>query len=412
MYSVIEKTLAVEIFRPKKRENPYSYKTLSELQKVWDNGHLDKEPSDYTYVMKDFIYRRYLERGGVPATELLEHSDEAGRAYLNELREQFEKEHHTLVLFETGYISRDPHVHVDDMTEHMNTLWSYMDEFIVSPALYQAIKWLCNETTLSTWFCPVERKRSHNHCTYFNETLKYALTTILLLCGSRDAKWFEENIGSAIYDLGLLDELENSKFVPINNLMLMLPEQLRMLAVGKSSNPGTFPEYPTDVWLARFSDDQKTVSGVYSVQLDELGDRLLQPIDEGFPAQPFARDFPRFVTATDDEHFIINFSYALERYIEEVKEQEYRNSLGTLSPDYKISFPDLSEEEILKLGIEELELTVRAFNCLKRDGVNTIADVISKSEQQLIKTRNLGKKSVNEILRRIGDLGLRLREDE
>jgi hypothetical protein len=235
--------------------------------------------------------------------------------------------------------------------------------------------------------------------------MQYVLTTILLLCDSTDEKWFDSDIGTAIYELRLMDDIKNRKIVNINNLMLMLPEQLRLLAVGKPSDPGIFPEYPTDVWLTRLSDDQKSVLGVYSVQLDELGDRLLQPIDKGFPVQPFARDFPRFVAEAGGNYFIADFSYALQCYLDEVEEQEYRDS-------NKITFPDLSEEEILKLDIEALELSVRSYNCLKRAGINTVADITSKSEQEMIKVKNLGRTSLNEVLRRITDLGLHLREGE
>jgi hypothetical protein len=301
-------------------------------------------------------------------------------------------------------------MHFDDMTEHMDILWSQMDEFVMSPALYQAIKWLCNDTTLSMWFEPVSRKRSHNHCTYFSETMQYVLTTILLLCDNPDEKWPNASyISTAIYELRLMDDIKNRKIVNINNQMQMLPAQLRLLATGKPSDPGMFPEYPTDVWLARLSDDRKSVLGVYSVQLDELGDRLLQPIDKGFPIQPFARDFPRFTAEVGDDHFITDFSYALRCYLDEVKEQEYRDSVGF---GHKITFPDLPEEEILKLDIEALELSVRSYNCLKRAGINTVADITSKSEQEMTKVRSLGRKSLNEVIRRITDLELHLREDE
>jgi hypothetical protein len=390
MYSFIEKTLAVETYRRKDSENPYRCRTLSTLRKAWDRGPFDKEPVDYRYTMNDHIYRRYLKEGGVPATELFENSDEAAREYLNELRGQVEGKHEKLVLIESGYMTREPHMHFDDMTEHMNILWSQMDKFVMSPALYQAIKWLCNDTTLSTRFEPVSRKRSHNHCTYFSETMQYVLTTILLLCDNPDEKWPNDSyISTAIYELRLMDDIKNRKIVNINNLMLMLPEQLRLLAVGKPSEPGMFPEYPTDVWLTRLSDNQKSVLGVYSVQLDELGDRLLQPIDKGFPIQPFARDFPKFTAEAGDDHFITDFSYALRCYLNEVK-----------------------EEEILKWDIEALELSVRSYNCLKRACIDTVADIISKSEQEMIKVRNLGRTSLDEVIRKITDLGLHLREGE
>ena len=66
----------------------------------------------------------------------------------------------------------------------------------------------------------------------------------------------------------------------------------------------------------------------------------------------------------------------------------------------------------LETPIEDLDFSVRAYNCLKRDGIHTIQDLVNKSESDMMKIRNLGKKSLKEVLDKIRELGLVLREEE
>lgn len=62
--------------------------------------------------------------------------------------------------------------------------------------------------------------------------------------------------------------------------------------------------------------------------------------------------------------------------------------------------------------IEELDFSQRAYNCLKRDGINTLQELVSKSETEIMKIRNLGKKSLKEVLDKVRDLGLTLHDDD
>ena len=62
--------------------------------------------------------------------------------------------------------------------------------------------------------------------------------------------------------------------------------------------------------------------------------------------------------------------------------------------------------------IEEVEFSVRAYNCLKRAGVNTLGDLTAKSEVEMMKIRNLGKKSLKEVIDKIKDMGLKFREED
>ena len=68
--------------------------------------------------------------------------------------------------------------------------------------------------------------------------------------------------------------------------------------------------------------------------------------------------------------------------------------------------------KLLEMGIDELELSVRSYNCLKRAGINTIGELISKTPEEMMKVRNLGKKSLDEVEEKLARLGLRLRSPE
>ncbi|MEA4973546.1 DNA-directed RNA polymerase subunit alpha [bioreactor metagenome] len=113
---------------------------------------------------------------------------------------------------------------------------------------------------------------------------------------------------------------------------------------------------------------------------------------------------------------------------------------GTISPDDAVSygakllnehlalFIDLSDnaknteilvekeegkkEKVLEMSIEELDLSVRSYNCLKRAGINTVEDLACKTEEEMMKVRNLGKKSLEEVLNKLAELGLALKPSD
>ena len=66
----------------------------------------------------------------------------------------------------------------------------------------------------------------------------------------------------------------------------------------------------------------------------------------------------------------------------------------------------------LETSIEDLDFSVRAYNCLKRAGIHTLQDLVNKSESDMMKIRNLGKKSLKEVLDKIRDMGLMLRDED
>ena len=96
--------------------------------------------------------------------------------------------------------------------------------------------------------------------------------------------------------------------------------------------------------------------------------------------------------------------------------------------DHFMLFTDLSEtignkativekneaqrDKVLELTIEELDLSVRSFNCLKRANINNVEDLISKTEDEMMKVRNLGRKSLEEVMHKLAMMGLSLAKEE
>ncbi|CAM4011312.1 DNA-directed RNA polymerase subunit alpha [Geobacillus stearothermophilus] len=73
---------------------------------------------------------------------------------------------------------------------------------------------------------------------------------------------------------------------------------------------------------------------------------------------------------------------------------------------------DDQKEKVLEMTIEELDLSVRSYNCLKRAGINTVQELTQKTEEDMMKVRNLGRKSLEEVKAKLAELGLSLRKDD
>lgn len=87
-------------------------------------------------------------------------------------------------------------------------------------------------------------------------------------------------------------------------------------------------------------------------------------------------------------------------------------SENEFAADIMVEKDDNSIEKVLEMTIEELDLSVRSFNCLKRAGINTVEDLINKSEEDMMKVRNLGKKSLDEVAAKLESLGFGLRNED
>ena len=96
---------------------------------------------------------------------------------------------------------------------------------------------------------------------------------------------------------------------------------------------------------------------------------------------------------------------------------EHLNLFVDLSDEAKnveimVEREETKKEKVLEMTIEELDMSVRSFNCLKRAGIDTVEDLTNRTEEDMIKVRNLGKKSLEEVIQKLHSLGLELRKEE
>ena len=96
---------------------------------------------------------------------------------------------------------------------------------------------------------------------------------------------------------------------------------------------------------------------------------------------------------------------------------EHLNLLIELSDEAKnteimVEREEKIKEKVLEMTIEELDMSVRSFNCLKRAGIDTVEDLTNRTEEDMIKVRNLGKKSLEEVIQKLQSLGLSLRKSD
>ena len=82
------------------------------------------------------------------------------------------------------------------------------------------------------------------------------------------------------------------------------------------------------------------------------------------------------------------------------------------SLDTMVEREETIKEKVLEMTIEDLDMSVRSFNCLKRAGIDTVEDLINRTEEDMIKVRNLGKKSLEEVIQKLHSLGLDLKKEE
>ena len=83
----------------------------------------------------------------------------------------------------------------------------------------------------------------------------------------------------------------------------------------------------------------------------------------------------------------------------------YEGNVERLTPKYELTEED-RRADLLNTEIEEMDFSVRTFNCLKRAGINTVQELTQKTEDEMIKIRNLGKKSLDEVKNKLEEMGL------
>ena len=103
----------------------------------------------------------------------------------------------------------------------------------------------------------------------------------------------------------------------------------------------------------------------------------------------------------EDEHLVLLVAH-FQRFV----------ALEEKVTNYKLEKDEVKPEENKYLGmlIEELDLSVRSNNCLKRAGISTVNELTAKSEEEMMKVRNLGKKSLKEVKEKLANLGLHFRD--
>lgn len=84
-------------------------------------------------------------------------------------------------------------------------------------------------------------------------------------------------------------------------------------------------------------------------------------------------------------------------------------SENAMAAEVMVEEDDDDKEKVLEMNIDELELSVRSYNCLKRAGVNTVEELINKTPEEMMKVRNLGRKSLDEVFGKLKELGLELK---
>lgn len=92
--------------------------------------------------------------------------------------------------------------------------------------------------------------------------------------------------------------------------------------------------------------------------------------------------------------------------------QNLSEKSGEVAPTIAAAEEEKDNSSVLSMTIEELDLSVRSFNCLKRANINTVADLVSKTEEEMIKVRNLGRKSLEEVQQKLANLGLSLSKED
>ena len=114
------------------------------------------------------------------------------------------------------------------------------------------------------------------------------------------------------------------------------------------------------------------------------------------------------ICTIDADEAVSLASKILTEYLSEfVKLTDHVNDVEIL-----VTKDDGKKEKIMEITIDELDLSVRSYNCLKRAGINTIEELIQKDEEEMMKVRNLGRKSLEEVQQKLAALGLSLAQND
>jgi len=359
----------------------------------------------YLYQMGKTVYAYSVEQPFIPGSELLEYGNEKALPILSELqalltcRNDNNDEH--FLIYEIGY-NEGGRPYENVLYPQMDILWSHLENSFVDMRLAKAVKTAFSESEshlhnkYGVYLHSVERWRTANSCSYFNKTMQLILVFLL------EERWRDVVEGFSV-------EAISATVEPYK-----LDSGFRVIAYGNPSRVVDFPVNPTDMWLVRQDLETGKILGVYTIEMEELdvlADKKVQANrTELFPPQGFIPILDSFYEQEFDskEHSEIGLlltsfvefesNYLAAREIEERtkrKESEHQRWLMAMK-----------EKNWDSLDLEAMAFSVRTYNCLKRAGVNTVADLIAMSVDDLGKVRNLGYKSVEKVCEKLRDLGI------
>ena len=124
---------------------------------------------------------------------------------------------------------------------------------------------------------------------------------------------------------------------------------------------------------------------------------------------------PESALAKSSEILISNLKIfqAIEGLVpEEIVEEEEEVTFPPQQSSFLSTQPENDEQRILNTTIEDLDLSVRSFNCLKRAGISVVGDLVARTEEDMMKVRNLGRKSLEEVKKKLEEYGLSFKAGE
>ena len=244
--------------------------------------------------------------------------------------------------------------------------------------------------------------RNHMTFSYFNKYVRcvnvYLYNTEFKGCLNVDVEFIyrvaESMFARSFEGAGeLIEKLRNRNLYPI--------------FIGELPKPNEFPFVPSDIWLLAWNPGSEVVDDMFSVELLEL-ENWLSTYSAPTSLNSLWISIQKFLEKNSDEKEFYTVdpsdysenSTLFRQYWEEI-EQIVSESFAAFS-----ALTITRKKKLFAITIEQLDLSVRAYNCLRRAGINTIADIVSKTEAELQKVRNLGKKATDEIIAKVNSLAL------
>ena len=325
-----------------------------------------------------------------------------------------------------GYFWRRPRL--DPMIRVVNVYWR-KGEDDDSFGYYSAR----NKESFSYFNKYVRGLNVYLYNTEFKESLQTDMDYIYRAAGAMLAHSFE-------HAPKLLEKLREKNMIPI--------------FVGELPKEGVFPTVPTDIWLLYWNPESDAVEDLIAIELPQLEawlESYAAPASSGSlwrdiqdfiekhavnkefdyeDANPLYRQYWDGISPglrrsdlenIDDENLILSSLYFNRHMLNNIEKHTaadfyYNEPMSVAELDLLDCEPEeydtdaMDKWELLRIQIEEMDFSVRTYNCLKRASINTVGDIVRRSKVELHNIRNLGKKSIEELIRKIEGLGLEFTE--